>query len=96
MAIFMTLCLSIIVNTIETTEIKTADRNIRLNESADGKYRVIPLIFSNVWFVCINIPAKAGPIAAPTILRRVPHAQRYTAKLSWCRQDNYVHSSNTS
>ena len=36
MAIFMTLCLSIIVNTIETTEIKTADRNIRLNESAES------------------------------------------------------------
>lgn len=67
----MTLCLSIIVNTIETAENKTADRNIRLNDSADGKYRVIPLIFSNVWFVCINIPAKAGPIAAPTILIRV-------------------------
>ena len=47
MAIFTTLCLSITANTIEMTEITTAERNIRLNESADGKYCAIPWIFSN-------------------------------------------------
>ena len=53
------------------TEITTAERNIRLNESADGKYCAIPWIFSNDWCVCRYIPASAGPIAAPMILIRV-------------------------
>ena len=42
MAIFTTLRLNIIANTIETTESITAERNIRLNESAEGKYCAIP------------------------------------------------------
>jgi len=42
MAIFITLCLSIIANTIETIENNTADTNIKLNDAADGKYCAIP------------------------------------------------------
>ena len=46
-AIFITLCLNIIANAIETIENPTADRNIRLNEVDDGKYCAIPWIFNN-------------------------------------------------
>jgi hypothetical protein len=42
MAIFITLCLNIIANTIETIENNTADTNIMLNDAADGKYCAIP------------------------------------------------------
>ena len=42
MAIFITFCLSIIANAIETIENATADMNIRLNDAADGKYPTIP------------------------------------------------------
>jgi hypothetical protein len=54
--------------TIDVIESTTAVRNIRLNESDEGSDSVKPLILIAVWFVCIYIEARAGPIELPTIL----------------------------
>ena len=53
---------------MDRIEIAVAVRNMRLYDSAEGKYCAIPFTFSIDSLDCIYIPASAGPTAAPIIL----------------------------
>jgi len=55
-------------NPIGTSEVRATVKNIRLYESGEGNEPITP--FTNTWFACMYIPAIAGPIEAPTKLKR--------------------------
>ena len=53
---------------IDMLDNNTAVRKIRSNEKDEGRIWVIPFVEIVVWFVCMYIAARAGPIELPTIL----------------------------
>ena len=56
---------------IDPTEASEAVKNMSVNDTPDGTYIIFPCKSMSIWFVCIYIPATAGPIDAPIILIRL-------------------------
>jgi hypothetical protein len=72
MDIFLTLALRNSANPNDAADNTIAVSNIKLYALAVGNDAACPVIITILdWFVCMYIPARAGPIAPPRILIRL-------------------------